>query len=192
MFRSLARGEQPAAVFERAELDLVDDRSRGGDPEQLVDLGDAEVGDADRAGVAALPGLLHARPGPRRPTLRPVDDVQVDVVDAEPPEAVLGLARRIGVAREELGRDEHLLPGDAALAQRPADALLVAVGLRRVDVAVAELERPAHGVLALRPVGYLPDAESQHGNLLAVAELVERLVVGQVALLNSFPASSST
>jgi hypothetical protein len=32
-----------------------------------------------------------------------------------------------------------------------ADAVLVAVGLRRIDVAVAELECPANRVLALRP-----------------------------------------
>ena len=55
------------------------------------------------------------------------------------------------------------------------DALLVAVGLGGVDVAVAELERPADGVLALGAVGDLPDAESERRHLVAVGELTGSL-----------------
>ena len=135
--------EQRAAVLERAELDLVDGRRRVGHLEHGVDLGDAEVGDADRAGVPRFAGALHPVPGPRRPALRPVDDVEVDGVDAEPLEAALHLGDGILAARVELRRDEDVLARDAAVADRPPDAAFVLVGLRRVDVAVAQPRAPS-------------------------------------------------
>ena len=97
-------------------------------------------------------------------------DVEVDVVDAKPSEAAFGLHRRVRSSGIELGRDEHLIAGQAALAQRPADALLVAVGLSGIDMSVAELERPAHGVHALGPVGHLPHAQSEQRHLIAIRE----------------------
>ena len=90
------------------------------DREQLLELGDAEVGDADRARVPALAGALHPRPRPGRPALRPVDDVEVDRLDAR---AARGSARASATGsrrRDELRRDEHLLARDAAVAQCPA------------------------------------------------------------------------
>src|SRR5271166_6702215 len=134
-----ARCEQLASVLERAELDLVEGRWDRGGRDHLVQLADIEVGDADRARVAELASPLHARPGPERTALGPVDDVEVDVVEAEPPQAPLSLGGRIRARGIELGRDEHVLARDAALTQRTADALLVAVGLGGVDVPVAEL-----------------------------------------------------
>ena len=110
-----------------------------------------EVRDPDRAGVPALVRLLHAVPRPGRTALRPVDDVQVDLVDPEPVQAARASAGSCEAG--ELRRDEDVLAGHAALAQRPSDARLVAVRLRGVDVAVPELERPAHGLIALGPSG---------------------------------------
>ena len=89
---------------------------------------------------------------------------------AEPLDAPRGLGGGVLAARIELGRQEHLLARDAAVAQRAPDAGLVAVRLGRVDVPVAGLERPAHGVLGLRAVGHLPDAEAEHGDPRAVGE----------------------
>jgi hypothetical protein len=99
-----------------------------------------------------------------------VDDVEVDAIDAEPPEAALDLGDRILAAGIELRGEEDLLAGQAAPAQRLPDALLVAVRLRRVDVAIAELERPPHRVDALGPVGHLPDAQAEQGDLVAPAQ----------------------
>ena len=99
-----------------------------------------------------------------------MDDVEVDVLDAQPLQAALRLHLGVLRAGMELRRDEDLLARDAAVAQGPADALLVAVGLRRVDVAVAELERPPHRVLGLRPFGHLPHAKREEGNLVAIGE----------------------
>ena len=71
----------------RVELDLVDDRRHGRVGNDLIELVWVEVRHADRSGVAALASGLHPGPGPGRPTFRPVNDVQVDVVDAEPLDA---------------------------------------------------------------------------------------------------------
>ena len=105
-------------------------------------------------------------------------DVQVDFVDAEPPEALLSLGGRVLARGIELGGDEHLLARQAALAQRLARALLVPVGLGGVDVPVPKLERPAHGPDSLGPVRYLPDSEPQHRHLASVRERAQASVCG--------------
>src|SRR4051812_26965897 len=166
----LAGIEQAAAVLERAELHLVDDRPHLGDGEHLVELRDAVVRDADRARVAARVGALHAVPGAGRAALRPVDDVQVDPVDAEPLQARARFLLGVSATGMELRGDEDLLARHPAGPQRPSDARLVAVRLRRVDVAVAELERPAHRLLALRALGHLPDAQPEERDLVAVGK----------------------
>jgi hypothetical protein len=166
----LACVEERLAIGVRVELHLVyrgrDVRSR----EHLRQLGRIEVGDADRSRIAALSSLLHPRPRPRRPALRPMDDVQIDVVDAEELQAPLDRRDRIPVPGIELRGDEHLVTRDAAGAQALADALFVAVCLRRVDVPIAELERPANGVHARAAVRDLPHAESEQRNRVAVGE----------------------
>jgi hypothetical protein len=107
---ALADVLQRTPELEGAELDLVDDRREVGDLEHGLDVGRTEVRDADRARVAAFLGTLHPVPGPGRPALWPVDDVQVDVVQAEALEAALHLGGRVAPSRVELGRDEDILP----------------------------------------------------------------------------------
>ncbi len=99
-----------------------------------------------------------------------MDDVEVDGVDAEALQAPLDLRLRVPAARVELGRDEDVLARKAALAQGTAHAAFVAVDLGRVDVAVAGLQRPAHRVLTLAPVGHLPHAQPEQRDLVAVGE----------------------
>ena len=140
----LARLEQLPPVLERAELHLV--RQPAGVSATAISSSSSahvEVRDADRARIAALVRTLHPGPGPGRAALRPVDDVEVDLVDAEPLQAPLRLGLRVLLRRIELRRDEDLLARHAAVAQRAADALLVAVGLRGVDVAVARARAPS-------------------------------------------------
>src|SRR4051812_3152810 len=99
-----------------------------------------------------------------------MDDVEVEVVDPEAPEAPLGFPRWIVAAGIELRGEEQVLAGNVAVSDRLADALLVAIRLRRVDVAVAELERPTDGVDALGSVRHLPHAETEHRHLVAVGQ----------------------
>jgi hypothetical protein len=165
------RVEQVTPVRHGTKLDLV---HRWGDRASRYDVfqvGGAEVGHADRACIAQLAGPLHPRPGPGGAFGRPVHQVQVDLVDAEPAQALLGLGDRIAVpARIELGGDEYLVAGHAAVPQRPPDAFLVAVCLGGVDMPVAELERPADRVHARLAVRYLPDAEAEDGDLAPVGQ----------------------
>ena len=87
-------------------------------------------------------------------------EVQIDVLDAKPFEAALDLSRGVPSRRLELGGDEHLLARYAAAAKGFSDARFVAVGLSSVDVSIAELKRPQHGVHAISAVRHLPDAQA--------------------------------
>ena len=128
--------------------------------------------------VRARPSLVDAfegAPGVDEAVLaghRPVDQVEVDVVEAEPAEARLeGRQRRLvallGVP--QLGGDEEVLAGESRGGDRRADALLVAVGGGGVDMAVAGVERLLDHLLGV--LGrHLEDAEAELGDLDAVVE----------------------
>ena len=118
----------------------------------------------------ALARAFHPRPRPPRAAAGPVDDVKVKLRDPQPLQAPMRLGLRVLPRGKELGGDEDLIARHAAVAQRTADALLIAVRLRGVHVPVAQLERPANGVLRLRAVWHLPDAEAELGNLVAVCQ----------------------
>ena len=135
-----------------------------------VEVRNAEVGDADGAGIPLLLCSLHPVPRPGRAALRPVDDVEVHGVDAEALEAALHLRLRVAVAGVELRGDEHLLARQADLTKGASDAALVPVCLGGVDLAISRLESPAHGVFAGPPVWYLPHAEPEKRDLVAVGQ----------------------
>src|SRR4029453_1214795 len=135
----LARPEQLPPVLERAELHLIHNRRGLGHRHQLVELAHAEVRDADRARIAALKRTFHPGPGPGGSALRPVDDVEGDLLDAPALQAAVRLGPRVVARGIELGGDEYALARHAAVAQSAPDALLVAVRLRSVDMAVAAL-----------------------------------------------------
>ena len=171
-------GEDPGVVARGADglvgevgvhLDLVHRRGHvrlRGEPREV---GDLEVGDADRTGPAVGLELLERLPGgdevavvPRRQ--RPVDEEQVDLVEAR---ARTGCGRRPCGRRRARGSRcsacwsrTDVVAGDAGRGDRLADALLVAVHLGGVDVPVAGLERLAgdlRGVLRWD----LEDAEAE-------------------------------
>ncbi len=145
------------------------DVGRGGQRLQVVD---GEVGHPDRAGSAGGVELLEHLPdldvagavvrADRVPRPRGVDQVQVDDTEVEPLfrslERAPGTGRVLDLRRQLRG-DEDLGAVDAAVADRPTDAGLVAVGEGGVDVPVAGVEGAPDGVVRLRPVGDLPRAE---------------------------------
>ena len=100
------------------DLDLVHGGHRAGLSGEPLEVGDLEVGDADRASPAVALELLQHLPGRHVVAVvpggqRPMDDEQVDVVEAQLGERrVEGAARVVcrcaGVA--ELARDEDLIP----------------------------------------------------------------------------------
>ena len=143
-------------------------------PPQVLGL---EVRDADGPGAALAVELLERLPGRDEVTVvahrqRPVDEEQVDVVDAERLERLVErLAGGVGLVGVvlQLAGDEDL----ASVEARRRDGLphlgLVAVHLGGVDVPVPGLERRAHGgrrVLRLD----LEDAEAELRDGLAVVQ----------------------
>ena len=134
----------------RVQLDLVDRRHDVGLGGQALEVRDLEVRDADRAGAAVALELLERLP--RRDEVavverrqRPVDEEQVDVVEAERRQRPVERARARRRARWKPLLS--LLVTKTSPRSRPdartrlADARLVAVHLGGVDVAVADLER---------------------------------------------------
>src|SRR6266852_7336077 len=79
---------------------------------------------------------------------RPVYQVEVDVAQSEPAQALVasGKGRIVPVvAVPELGGDEDLLARHPAVSDSPADVLLVPVEARGVDMPVAHLQSELHG-----------------------------------------------
>ena len=101
-----------------------------------------------------------------------MDEVQVDIVEPQLGQRKVERVQcrlRALVAVPELRRDEELAAIDAGGGQRSTDTLFVVVGLRRVDVPVADLERVDHDALRLCRLD-LKYAEAELGNRGAVIE----------------------
>src|SRR5699024_7549700 len=114
---------------------------------QPLQVGNLEVRHADTAGPAALTDLQQRLPGLDVQVLgryRPVDQVQVHVIQAESLQAGVELPERVVAAHlgaGQFGRYEQVFTGDAARVNGCASALLVAVHRSRVDMPVTEAER---------------------------------------------------
>src|ERR671918_823759 len=98
-----------------------------------------------------------------------MDEPEIDVLRVESREARgERLPCATGTVRRELGRDEHVLPGDAALADGSADLLLVAIHAGRVQVPVADIERALHDRLpGSAPQRPRPEADERHARAVA-------------------------
>src|SRR5215218_1342073 len=159
-------------LVEGVRLDLVDGRNDLVVLDQVYEAVRVEVGDADRPDAPLAVERLHGAPGAVVVPEGLVDEVQVEVVDAESLQGGLECAASAllaGVLDPELGRDEKIFARDAAGADRATDRLFVLVGGCRVDVAVACGERVRNRLLSgFR--GDLVDAESEGGHLDTVVE----------------------
>ena len=130
-------------------LDLVGDDRLGRKLHRLLDQRDGEVRDADVAREALLLHLAHRahRLGERNLRVRPVDQQQVHVRDAQVRQALLhgALERRRGASSVcgtlvVMNTSSRFTP--EACSPSPT-SLLVAVDQRAVEMAVAELAAPA-------------------------------------------------
>lgn len=150
--------------------------------EQNLEVLDGKVGHANVADLAGADQLLHLAPRvdkvpvlvdlllARHHRRGPVNQVQVDIVGAELGQRVVerrGDALVVDV--EELGGQPDLVARHARVLDARADLGLVAVGGRRVDVAVAGLEGGLDGGGDLVGLG-LPGAEANGGDLVARVE----------------------
>ena len=180
--RAVRLGHDAALVVPCAELRLVElrvqlDLVHGGPDaralDDLVDLGGGEVRDPNRP---RLP--LRAQVDQRLPRLdvpadrrqRPVDEVQVDVVEAKAGQALVepgeGLAASV-LRTRELGGHEELLARQPRRGDRPPHAGLVAVRCRGVDEPVSGPECVADGRERLVVV-HGPRAQAELGNRVTV------------------------
>jgi len=157
------------------ELDLVERRRLAGLGDHALEVCGLEVGHPDRADQTlvaqldeSLPSLYVAVVGRHRP----MDQIEIHVVDLEPLEArVEGPSRLLVpmIVVEALRRDEHLAPIEAGSANCLTDGCLVAICRGGVDVAIADFECLCHG---LRGLGGrdLEDAEAELRDLRAAAQ----------------------
>src|SRR3954454_9800378 len=160
------------------QLDLIHRRFDVALGREALEVGDLEVRDADRTGPAVRPELLQRLPGGDEVAVverrkRPVDEEEVDVVEAEvgerPVERAAGVVGLVE-AVVELARHEDGGPIETGVADRLADLLLVAVHLGRVDVPVPDLEGGGHGRGGLGGVD-LEDTEAELRDRVTVVEV---------------------
>jgi hypothetical protein len=151
-------------------LDLIDRRRNVRERQQVLQMRNQEVAHADGASATVLAKLLHRAPGVARGVRhRPVDQVEIDVVETQAGEAALAGRQRVVVALlvvPQLGGDEELVARDAACSDRSADAVLVAVHRGGVDATVPDLETPGDLMLdfgtRLGPERAEPEARHEH------------------------------
>lgn len=195
-----AVGDEVVLGEEGVCLDLVDGGGDAGGLDDGVEVLDGKVGDTDRLDLAlflegeeglvrvddrdaAVEGGVLAAVGGGGEVGEvgalecdgPVDEVEVEVVEAELGERVvegsLDEGGLVGIV-PELGCDEELVAlddGGDDLLERGADLVLVLVDLGQVQVTVASLDGNLDGVLDLSGLGE-PRAETDLGDLVAVVE----------------------
>jgi hypothetical protein len=139
-------------------------------------VGGLEVGHSDGARPAVGEDLFQGLPGLDVQILcgdRPVDEEEVDVVEAERGEGCVDGAQSLVVAvvkALKLGGDEDVLARDPGVADAAPDGVFVAVGGRGVDEAVAAAQGAGDGLLGVgAPQGPGAQSEAWHGD--AVVEL---------------------
>src|SRR2546427_10615428 len=123
--------EQSILVQEGMEFNLVHGGRNRRCREQFLEVANRVVADANRAGEPAVVDLKQRLPRfMSQARYRPVDEIQIDVVEAEFAATLLerpqgGLVAMVVVP--ELGRDENLAPRDPALPARDSKSAVDAV-----------------------------------------------------------------
>ena len=165
---------------ERVQLHLVHGRHDLATVQEHVQMVRVEVGHTDRSGPLLRQDLLSCTVGGHRLVEgrgdRPMEQVQVHVVHAEPAETCVEGAEAslmAEVADPQLGGDEHFGPGDPAPRESFGHLALVEIRGSGVDEAVSILDRPLDR--ARRLLGRsLKDPEPESRHLDAVVQCEER------------------
>ena len=144
-----AGGGDLRLVEKRMHLDLVADQRLAREPDRFIDQRDREVGHADMAGQTVLldPAQGAQRFGQGYQRVRPVQEQQIDLGQAQPGEAALGgMLELMGgeMRRPYLGGQENIVAPDPGRVQRLPDLALVVVHFRRVDMAISQPQRLLH------------------------------------------------
>src|SRR5947209_8505893 len=169
-----AEFEQGLLIEERMELDLVHGGWSRRRAEQFLQVSDRVVAHPDRPRESLVTDLEERLPGLLSQTGHgPVDEVQIDVVEAELAATLLERPQRGLVALvvvPELGRDEDLFARDPALPNRGSEVALVPIQFRGIEQAVSDLEGGRDRVAGLLARAGLPHAEPGDRHRVAVVE----------------------
>jgi len=157
-------GAQFRLIGVRVIEDLVGDDRAVGDPNRVPELRGREVADAEVADPTSFAEFGHRGQrlldGDAR--VWPVDQEQVQIVDAEIVEARLDGVDHVVVPEvraPHLRGEKQLLPGNVGGVDRPSHGGLVLVHLCGVDVSVAEVQRGPDRVDTRLPL-VLPGSEA--------------------------------
>lgn len=135
--------------------------------EDLLDLGLAEVGQADGPHLPLLVGCLHLAVTGHIVAGGLVDEEEVNIVRTQPGQGFVHCVGLLVKAGPQLGLQEDLLPLQAGPLHGPAHGLLVEVGVGGVDEAVPILQGVENGGLRLVR-GEEEGADARHGHFDAV------------------------
>ena len=159
-------------LLEDMGLDLVHGGLHAGEVLDVQIAVRAKVGNADGTNFSGVVELLHGAVGAVIIAEGLVDQQQVQVIGLQLAQGFLNGSLGLfvtGVGDPHLRGQEELLAGQAARGQRFAHAFLVAVGLGRVDAAVAHVDGVQHAALGVLRRG-LVDAVAQLRHLDAVVQ----------------------
>src|SRR6185437_7002646 len=143
---TLHQGEGCALRQERVIFDLVAEQLGLVPLDRFAQQRDSEIADADEARLAGLAQLGEGaeRLAEGHLRIRPMNEQQIDMVEAETLEALLmrALGRTgVKIAWRDFGHEKNLAARNTAVADGAADLGLIAIDLRRVNMAIAERDR---------------------------------------------------
>src|SRR3989449_10223924 len=173
-FPFAAELEQLLLIQEGMELDLVHGRCDRPRRKHFRQMADRVVAHADRPSEAFYVELRERLPRlVAKARYRPVDQVQIDVVESQLAATPFERSQRglvPVIAVPELRCDENPVPRNSTLPDCRADVPFVRVHFRGVDQAVPDLEGGGDGVPGLLARRGLPDAEAQDRHLVSVVQ----------------------
>ena len=165
-----ARRDHLALVEIGMHLDLVAGDRLAGELHRLIEQRDGEIRHADVTRAALFLHLAQRADGvgERHLLARPMQQQKIDMIELHLGEALLERAREIRrrmIGRPDLGGDESFVARQAGGAQAFGDLGFVLVGLRGVEMAIADLHRflrQAHAIGAAQFPGAEPDGRHMH------------------------------
>src|SRR3989344_796591 len=167
---AFAELEQFLLVEESAELHLVHCRNDIAFLQKLFQVPYSEIAYSDGLCPAVLLELIKLFPAPVSLGNRPMYEVEVNIVKAKPPQAVIESHGRVAVVIvPELCCYEKFFPWNAAFPDGPAYLFFIAVYHGCVYMPVSELQRIKHSFLCV--ACQFPCAEAQHGDFCPVVQL---------------------
>jgi hypothetical protein len=166
---------QPLLGEVRVQFDLVDRWRRPGRLNHGSEMVRLEVGHADRPHPALCEQPVQRAPGLGEQAAGrhwPMDQVQIEIAEAEPPQAGVEGPQRLVVAVvlvPQLGGNEQFVTRHSGRPERSAHAGLVLVSRGCVDAAVPAVER-GDDRIGDRVVGHEEYPESQLGHEHAIVQ----------------------